>query len=136
MGFKLKIEKFDEYLENLRSEYKIYAPVKLKGKGTFADTDAIRYEEIKSIKEVEFNLKSDFSPKEIVLPITQTLFYFTEDDSKNKRWSCWAFFLYCLKVKTPTKNEGTNAIVKNKMISFDFMDIKNLPPGKQTIPLY
>ncbi|MBU3161168.1 anaerobic sulfite reductase subunit AsrA [Clostridium frigoris] len=80
MGFKLKIEKFDEYLEILRHEYKVYAPVKLRGKGTFTDTDTIRYQEIKSIEEVEFDLKSSFSPKEIILPITQTLFYFTEKD--------------------------------------------------------
>lgn len=80
MGFKLKIEKFDEYLQTLRHEYKVYAPVKVKGKGTFADTDTVRYNEIESIKEVEFDLKSTFSPKEILLPITQTLFYFTEDE--------------------------------------------------------
>ncbi|MBU3142952.1 anaerobic sulfite reductase subunit AsrA [Clostridium sp. CF012] len=80
MGFKLTIEKFDEHLEALRQEYVIYAPVMLKGKGTFADTDTIRYKEIKSIREIEFKLKSSFSPKEIILPITQTLFYFTEKD--------------------------------------------------------
>ncbi|HEY8889498.1 MAG TPA: anaerobic sulfite reductase subunit AsrA [Clostridium sp.] len=80
MSFKLKIEKFDEYLETLSQEYKVYAPVIIKGKGTFADTDTIRYKEIESIKEVEFDLKSTFSPKEILLPITQTLFYFTENE--------------------------------------------------------
>ncbi|MBU3111627.1 anaerobic sulfite reductase subunit AsrA [Clostridium lacusfryxellense] len=79
MGLKLTIEKFDQQLETLRQEYKVYAPVKIKGKGTFADTDAVRYGEIKSIKEIEFDVKSSFSPKEIVIPITQTLFYFTED---------------------------------------------------------
>jgi len=85
MGFKLKIEKFDEHLEKLRDKYKVYAPVLLKGKGTFADTDTIRYKEIKSIKEIEFNTKSTFSPKEIILPITQTLFYFTEDECKEPK---------------------------------------------------
>lgn len=85
MGFKLKIEKFDEHLERLRDKYKVYAPVLLKGKGTFADTDTIRYKEIKSIKEIEFNSKSTFSPKEIILPITQTLFYFTEDECKEPK---------------------------------------------------
>ena len=79
MGLKLSIEKFDKQLEILRQEYKVYAPVIIKGKGTFADTDTIRYKEIESIREVEFNLKSVFSPKEIILPITQTLFYFTEN---------------------------------------------------------
>ncbi|MBW9170061.1 anaerobic sulfite reductase subunit AsrA [Clostridium estertheticum] len=85
MGFRLKIEKFDEHLERLRDKYKVYAPVKLKGKGTFADTDTIRYKEIISIKEIEFNTKSTFSPKEIILPITQTLFYFTEDECKEPK---------------------------------------------------
>ncbi len=80
MGFKLTIEKFDEYLEILRQEYLVYAPAILEGKGTFADTDTIRYKEIESVREVEFGLKSSFSPKEIILPITQTLFYFTEKD--------------------------------------------------------
>ena len=85
MGFKLKVEEFDEYLETLRGEYKVYAPVMIKGKGTFADTDTTRYKEIKSIKEVEFNLKSSFSPKEIILPITQTLFYFTENECEEPK---------------------------------------------------
>jgi anaerobic sulfite reductase subunit A len=85
MGFNLTIEKFDEHLETLRREYNVYAPVMIKGKGTFADTDTIRYKEIKSIREVEFELKSDFSPKEIILPITQTLFYFTEKDCEEPK---------------------------------------------------
>jgi len=80
MGFTLKIDKFDEYLNKLGHEYKVYAPVVIKGKGTFANTDTIRYDEIESIKQVEFKMKSTFSPKEIILPITQTLFYFTEDE--------------------------------------------------------
>lgn len=52
----------------------------LKNKGTFSDTDMIRYGEIDRLEEVEFNKKSYFSPKEVILPITQTLFYFTEDE--------------------------------------------------------
>ncbi|MBU3192062.1 anaerobic sulfite reductase subunit AsrA [Clostridium bowmanii] len=85
MSFKLKVEYFDEYLETLRRDYKVYAPVVLKGKGTFADTDTIRYKEITSISEVEAKLKSSFSPKEIILPITQTLFYFTENDCEEPK---------------------------------------------------
>lgn len=79
MGFMIEVEKFDALLKNLQENYKIYAPVVMKGKGTFSDTDSIRYTEINSIKDVEFNKKSNFSPKEVLLPITQTLFYFTED---------------------------------------------------------
>lgn len=79
MGFMMESERFDNILKALKKDYKIYAPVLMKGKGTFSDTDSIRYVEINSIKEVEFNKKSSFSPKEVLLPITQTLFYFTED---------------------------------------------------------
>lgn len=79
MGYKLSKESFNNFLDSIGEEYKIYAPVLLKGKGTFSDTDAIRYGQIKNIDEVVFNKKSNFSPKEVILPITQTLFYFTED---------------------------------------------------------
>ena len=80
MGTKLSIANFDNYIKELKKDYKIYAPVVMKGKGTFSDTDTVRYAEINSIKEVEFNKKANFSAKEVLLPITETLFYFTEDD--------------------------------------------------------
>lgn len=79
MGSVMNAVKFDELLKELKKSYKVYAPVTLKGKGMFSDTDSVRYVEIDSINEVEFNKKSSFSPKEVLLPITQTLFYFTED---------------------------------------------------------
>ncbi|KRQ86755.1 Anaerobic sulfite reductase subunit A [Caloramator mitchellensis] len=80
MGIKISVEKFDSILNELKNEYKIYAPHTFAGLGAFSDTNSIRYAEIDSIKDVEYNKKSDFSFKEIVLPITQTLFYFTEDE--------------------------------------------------------
>ncbi|GKX67994.1 anaerobic sulfite reductase subunit AsrA [Inconstantimicrobium mannanitabidum] len=79
MGFKLKVEDFNEFLEEVSKDYKVYAPKVLKGKGTFSDTDVVRYAEIKDVEEIEFKSKSAFSYKEVLLPITQTLFYFTED---------------------------------------------------------
>lgn len=79
MGYIINTLKFNDFLKKLEEQYKIYAPVNLKGKGTFSDTDSVRYSEINTIEEIVFNKKSNFSPKEIILPITQTLFYFTED---------------------------------------------------------
>jgi anaerobic sulfite reductase subunit A len=79
MGYSFKSEGMNEVLSQLAKEYLIYAPKRLIGKGGFSDTDSIRYNEIKTIEEVEFDEKSDFSFKEILLPISQTLFYFTED---------------------------------------------------------
>ncbi|RXM56910.1 anaerobic sulfite reductase subunit AsrA [Clostridium tetani] len=80
MGFIMKAKEFNNILDKLSQDYKIYAPKLLKNKGTFSDTDMVRYGEVKTIDEIEFNKKSLFSPKETILPITQTLFYFTEDE--------------------------------------------------------
>lgn len=79
MGVIMDSKKFNSILKELQKDYRIYAPVLLEGKGTFSDTDTIRYSEINNIEEVVFDKKSNFSPKEVLLPITQTLFYFTED---------------------------------------------------------
>ncbi|KYH29356.1 anaerobic sulfite reductase subunit AsrA [Clostridium colicanis] len=80
MGIKLSVEKFDKCIKELQKNYKIYAPVLMEGKGTFSDTDTVRYAEINSITDIEFQKKANFSAKEVLLPITETLFYFTEDE--------------------------------------------------------
>jgi anaerobic sulfite reductase subunit A len=82
MGFVTDTEGFDCFLRELKKSYRVYAPVKLKGRGRFSDTDSVRYGQVNTIEEIEFSTKSDFSPKEVLLPITQTLFYFTEDSVK------------------------------------------------------
>ena len=82
MGYKFDIENFNSALKELSKEYKIYAPKVLKGKGRFSDTDIVRYGEISRVEEIEFNKKSQFSYKEVLLPISQTLFFFTENEMK------------------------------------------------------
>ena len=82
MGYKLKVEEFNKALAELSKKYKIYAPKVFEGQGKFSDTDIVRYGEVSKIEEVEFNQKSNFSYKEVLLPITQTLFFFTEDEVK------------------------------------------------------
>lgn len=79
MAYRLTVEKFNQYLADLEKEYFVFAPVLLQGKGAFTSTDSVRYQEIKRFEEIEFTKKSDFSIKEILTPITQTLFYFTEE---------------------------------------------------------
>lgn len=79
MGNSLNQKEFNDALEELKKEYKVYAPKLFKNKGTYSDTDMVRYDEISSIDEIEFNQKSYYSPKEVLHPITQTLFYFTEN---------------------------------------------------------
>lgn len=82
MGYKIITQDVNSLLSKLSKEYLIYAPKVFEEDGCFSDTDTIRYGEISTIEEVVFDRKSDYSFKEILLPITQTLFYFTEDEVK------------------------------------------------------
>lgn len=82
MGYCLTKDNLDRVLEELSRDYAVYAPKRLKGAGAFSDTDVIRYGEIKSAEEIVFDLKSDYSFKEVLLPISETLFCFTEKEVK------------------------------------------------------
>lgn len=76
MSIQFTFSEFNEMLLELKKDYTIFAPVKLKGIGSFSNKDIIRYDEISDAKSIIFDQKSDFSPKEIYFPITQTLFQF------------------------------------------------------------
>ncbi|HEY9060688.1 MAG TPA: anaerobic sulfite reductase subunit AsrA [Pseudobacteroides sp.] len=80
MSIELTCSQFDEVLKELNKEYTIFAPVKHEGIGTYSGTDIVRYSEIKDVYSIIHDEKSDFSPKEIYFPITQTLFYFFNDE--------------------------------------------------------
>lgn len=80
MAYKVNTDKMEKILSDLQEKYKIYAPKKFKGKGKYCNTDTVRYSEIHSILEVEWNSRGDFSPKEAYYPINQTMFHFTEFD--------------------------------------------------------
>lgn len=45
----------------------------------------VRYDRVKRAEEIVWDRKSDFSAKEVVSPITQTIFYFTEDEYRESR---------------------------------------------------
>lgn len=62
----------------LAEKYDVYAPKVFEGDGCFSDTDVVRYDKITSFDEIEWEKKSDYSWKEVLLPINETLFYFTE----------------------------------------------------------
>lgn len=82
MGYTLKKEEMQEMLDRLKKTNIIFAPKLMKGEGTYSDTDVVRYGEISKVEEIEINIKSDYSFKEIILPITQTLFYYSENEIK------------------------------------------------------
>ena len=83
MGYKLSSSGMNSVLSELSREYRLFAPKSFEGMGHFSDTDLIRYGEIKSIDEIVLDKKSQFSFKEIVFPVSETLFYFTENQVKS-----------------------------------------------------
>lgn len=82
MGYKLTTEGLNQVLKELSKSYHLFAPHRYIGQGEFSDTDSIRYGEIKTVDEIELAEKSKHTFKEILLPISETLFFFTEDSIK------------------------------------------------------
>lgn len=82
MGYRLSREAFDSVLEKLAESHVIFAPKRFAAGGHFSDTDLVRYGQVGSAAEIVFDEKSANSFKEALLPITQVLFYFTEDSVK------------------------------------------------------
>lgn len=94
MKIQLNNPELNHIFEKLSENYEIYAPVRLLGKGTFSDTDQIRYQKISQVEEGCWDEKSDFSPKEVIYPITQTLFYFTEDGVREPKMDSKPIILF------------------------------------------
>ncbi|MEO2495722.1 anaerobic sulfite reductase subunit AsrA [Clostridium paraputrificum] len=80
MGYNLSFQEVNALFEDLKKEYKIYAPKRFKKQGRYSDTDIIKYDEVSTVEEIEFKEKSHYPVKEVITPITQTLYYFTEDE--------------------------------------------------------
>lgn len=78
MGYQIDKATMQSLFSDLLENHFIYAPKRFIGGGTFTDVDCIRYDKISAFDEIEFNEKSDYSFKEVLLPISETLFYFTE----------------------------------------------------------
>lgn len=79
MGYVLKREGLDRALAALSKDYLLYAPVRKVGEGRFTDVDVVRYDFVTDASGLELDAKSDYSFKELLTPLSQTLFYFTED---------------------------------------------------------
>ncbi|MBR0382411.1 MAG: anaerobic sulfite reductase subunit A [Eubacterium sp.] len=81
MGYQLKRPAMDEILARLSETYEIYAPKVFELDSRFSDQDTIRYGKVSSVDEIVFDRQSDYSFKETLLPVNETLFYFTEDQT-------------------------------------------------------
>lgn len=82
MGFRFQAEQMDRLLSRLGETAYLFAPTRFTGGHRFSDTDAVRYGPITRIESVVFDEKSADSFKEALLPITQSLFFFTEAQVK------------------------------------------------------
>lgn len=82
MGYQLQKHQMQQLFDALSRDYILLGPVRMKDEGMYSDTDTVRYSELKQWEDIEWDLKSHYSFKETILPITQILFYFTEDEVK------------------------------------------------------
>jgi anaerobic sulfite reductase subunit A len=82
MGYQLRTESLRKVFDAWSKEYNIYAPKIFEGTGRFSETDVIRYGIVSSPEEIVWDQRSEYSFKEIIVPICQTLFYFTETQIK------------------------------------------------------
>lgn len=82
MGFILTKKDIDALFDELKIGSFLYGPKRYAGQGEFSDTDSIRYGDISNIDELELVEKSSHTYKEILMPISETLFYYTEDEVK------------------------------------------------------
>lgn len=73
MGFYLSKNDLNSILKGLEKEYKIYGPIRITGGNTFFDVDCVQYGGIKKAEDIVFDQKSDYSFKEVLFPVSQTL---------------------------------------------------------------
>lgn len=78
-SYHLSVAEMDELLKKLSKKYLIYAPVRLHNAGRYALNDSILYKEVTKYSDIEFHERSTFAMKEVLTPIAETLFYFTEE---------------------------------------------------------
>lgn len=79
MGYQLSKTEAVQMFADWTERYDIFAPKLMEGEGCFSDTDIIRYGKVTLPDEIVWDKKSDYSFKEVLLAINETLFYFTED---------------------------------------------------------
>ena len=75
MGYFLTREQMEEVCQTMRTQadIKICAPKLMRGR---VGRQEVRYGEIRHLDEIVTERKSDYGPKELIYPVSQTLLYF------------------------------------------------------------
>lgn len=79
MSIQVTHDKFRELFKTLASAYRIYGPSLFVNKAEVSDCDYVGYRELFSYDDMVTNVKSYFSPKEVVFPPREILFTFEKD---------------------------------------------------------
>lgn len=87
MGYSLNTVQADQVLGALQKDYRVYAPKRFPKQGRYSDTDVIRYAEVEHFSDIVWDIKSDYPAKEVLSPIQQAIFYFTEDEYRASKAS-------------------------------------------------
>lgn len=83
--YRLAPEACELLFSRLEEQYELFTPVRVPAGGRYAQTDSVLYRQVHSFDEIEFGERSTYAMKEVLTPITQTLFYFTEDEYRESR---------------------------------------------------
>jgi len=85
MGYTLTVAQANQVLAALRKDYAVYAPKRFRNQGRYSATDVIRYDEVERWEDIVWDVKSDYPAKEVLTPIQQAIFYFTEDEYRESK---------------------------------------------------
>lgn len=85
MGYTLTAAQANQVLDALRKDYTVYAPKRFCNQGRYSATDIIRYDEVERWEDIVWDVKSDYPAKEVLTPIQQAIFYFTEDEYRESK---------------------------------------------------
>lgn len=75
-------DELESAITRLKKDFNVMAPVYEHFGGRFAHTDNLVYKQVDSYDQIVWTEKSHFSPKEVIFPITETLFWFNHQELK------------------------------------------------------
>ncbi|CAG9295703.1 anaerobic sulfite reductase subunit AsrA [Celerinatantimonas diazotrophica] len=79
MSIEITPDELTQVLTKLTPNWRVYAPKAEYRGGRFSDTDNIVYQPVSSWQEIVWQEKSHMSPRTVITPITETLFYFEKN---------------------------------------------------------
>lgn len=81
-SYRISRSYMDDFIRKLKAEYHVYAPKKVQNRGMWETDGLIRYQEVESLEEIVNSEQSDFSPKEVIYPVSQKIFAFDENSCR------------------------------------------------------